>query len=262
MKKYLIFSIITILVLTIVGCGGGKKSSKGYYYEWATSDSGQKVLSISNELFKGYGIVQAGYSSSVMPPFASVDSSGNTQGIAAIYTYYEENGVSNQVKSTFTCDPSVGTFTELAGEVTVFLPKKAGVQTVTASWNGYTLNIPIKVYNFVNLKYYLETGTPTGYDCDNSQFTTDMVKADIYLDNAWMYPIYGYKIVNQPISKVESATSEGYTVKLIDDFSDGFHNTIIIKTSEGRYAKINVIYYGQGIGINLFASNTNGQFEY
>lgn len=278
-KKTLTALLVVTVLIAVVGCGGGGgKKGRGYYYEWSTSTSSEKYSMAAPQEISGAGVVLAGYTSSTIPPYASVSLlDGSAGAIAVIYTYYEDDvsKSSQAVSSFFSCDTSNGDFVTLDGThhstiestSTMYYPQTKGIHTITATWSGQTLNIPIRVYEHLELNYYSHRGK-NAYDFDDGKWYDDATdpRVDLYVDkiNGRVYTPYGSLTVSTPFSALTNPPLDGYNTTEREQFTA---ETLILKTSSGKLVKTymisaNPIHNNYGVRILTSVSNDSGSFNY
>lgn len=269
MKKNIAFLLVLSIVVTILGCSSGNNrnnngntNSKGYYYKWSNgilTTSHAKTLSNFRSSIAYAEDGEDGettYISSEIPPFSSLDDGGRVCGTLLIFTYYNDT----LVNSTCTCNPDDGEIIEydLSGTGDLFVPsfvaKRTGKFTVTATYNGETLTIPVRVYRFGNMS--------RDYDGDGI--------GDI---NNLNIP-NGYQVIeNKYLSLVTSAPTGMYVdtpLPYSTDPMDVCGRIYVIKTSSGKYAKVlptgscSAVDNGHIIDYNClyWVSDENGDFEY
>lgn len=266
MKKNIAFLLVLSIVVTILGCSSGNNrnnngntNSKGYYYKWSNgilTTSHAKTLSNLRSSIAYAEDVETTYIGSEIPPFSSLDDGGRVCGTLLIFTYY--NNV--LVNSTCTCDPEDGEITEydLSGTGDLFVPsfvaKRTGMFTVTATYNGETLTIPVRVYRFGNMS--------RDYDGDGIRDINNL-----NIPN-------GYQVIeNKYLSLVASAPTGTYVDTPLPYSTDPMNvcgRIYVIRTSSGKYAKVlptggcSAIDNGHIIDYNCvyWMSDENGEFEY
>ncbi len=257
MEKFIIVLFVLVLAYLIVRRSKSSDADepvKGkYVYRWSSGAGSALSVKAAEDVYT------AGYSGSSIPPYGSIMVDENTtQGVAALETYWEEEGVLTPVISDYTCDEADGSFTINAGEITVFLPKRVGICIVTATWNGNTLQIPILVYRAINL----DRPNKKGFSFDT--LTYNESGGDFYLPSTGLYTRFtcpfGYQILTGTyISNVTSAPSGDYVIGNAD-LEAG--QVLIVKTFDGKYAKVSLISVGFGVTLTVFVSDENGNFEY
>lgn len=270
MKKNIALLLVLSLIITVVGCSGGsdKKTDKPvipqkprYYYKWSNGITSAPVVRLKQQpiLNKFTAYAEEGettYIGSEIPPFSSLDDGNRVCGTLLIFTYY--NNV--LVNSTCTCDPEDGEITEydLSGTGDLFVPsfvaKRTGKFTVTATYNGETLTIPVRVYRFGNMS--------RDYDGDGIRDINNL-----NIPN-------GYHVIeNDYLSLVTSAPTGTYVdtpLPYSTDPMDVCGRIYVIKTSGGKYAKVwptggcSAVDNGHIIDYNCvyYVSDGNGDFEY
>jgi hypothetical protein len=247
MKK--IFVILLIMII-VVGCGGsgGGSGSKRYDYKWSNGSTiPLAYLRPSSLSSVVYAADEPAYIGSEIPPFSSWSEGGYMGSFLLIFTYY--GGV--RVSSTCTIDPADGEVTEydLGGGdlVPSVVVNRQGLFRVTATYEGNTLDIPVRIYHFGSI--WLE----------NADLDSDGIK-DIENLNA----LFGYRVVDHSyLSLVFSAPGGEYSPNApLVELTYG--KIYIIKTSSGRYCK----FWPTGSnGPNSyngmdFLSDENGNFAY
>ncbi len=265
MRKIIAILFVMSLIVAITGCGGsgggnngdnnGSPSTRsGYYYMWSSNivltSAYAKPLSIFNSSVV-YADDNSGLMGSEIPPFASVfpSAGGGYQqsGTILIFTYYNKV----LVKSTCTCDPNEGEIVDYdLGNgyiVPSFIAKKPGLFHATATYNGETIDIPVRIYHFGII------------DLDHSDLDGDGT-ADINGLSA----LYGYQVINNGyLSLVSSAPTGEYTKNTsLPEFIYG--KIYIVKTSSGKYCKVYPTgYCGENDYNNVnFLSDENDNFAY
>lgn len=267
MKK--IFIVFLVMVL-VVGCGGSSSNQKSpkYTYKWSTgssvSTSGITTMN-NNETEEEPEEPSPIYKGTVVPPYASVRyPTSETVGTVSIYTYLD--GV--PVRSNYVVDPADGTIdvTGVNNDIDYFKPIKTGIISIAASYDEYTLTIPVHVY--WAYKYdgliYLDFDTMTVYP------TGANPAVDVLLGGTNFKAPYGYLTVPDAfISTVASAPSGSYRKLGFDQeyWAGYFDNVVtgitIIKTSEGRYVKLRYMSWGyDGTTFCFWVSDTNGVFSH
>lgn len=271
MKKNIAFLLVLSIVVTILGCSSGNNrnnngntNSKGYYYKWSNGITSAPVVRLKQQpilnKFTAYAEdVEEGettYIGSEIPPFSSLDDGGRVCGTLLIFTYYNDT----LVNSTCTCDPEDGEITEydLSGTGDLFVPsfvaKRTGKFTITATYNGETLTIPVRVYRFGNMS--------RDYDGDGIRDINNL-----NIPN-------GYQVIeNKYLSLVTSAPTGTYVDTPLPYSTD--HMAVcgriyVIRTSSGKYAKVlptggcSAVDNGHIIDYNClyWVSDENGDFEY
>jgi hypothetical protein len=251
MKKFILISAIMILIITIAGCGGSTKSShqSGYYYKWSTSASASayaKPFSIFDSVVYAEGETP-GLIGSAVPPYGCIKD-GIPWGCPALYTYYNDA----LVESNYTYDITAGTVTKTGVNdcTTIFAPTKAGIIHLTASYNGGTLDIPIRIYYYFSIDLYQQ-----------KDFDGDGIADMDYIVGG--INTTGYQILDEEyLSNISSAPINGYSTTELHYFESS--RIYIIKTSgEKKYAKLLLSYEGSGgYGFYYLISDINGNFEY
>lgn len=279
MKKIVFLVLIAILVLSLVGCGGGNKDirpTSRYIYEWSSSGvSESSMLS-----FAAADFTASDYSSSTIPPYCALSiTDGSAQMRSVITTYNEvtetfetEEGIKqgvikNAVVSDFACNAADGSLSVTSGESTVFSPIRLGLLSITAAWNGNSLNIPVKIYHFTILNGSL--GPETAFDFDNMVASNDNLSpnTDLYFNSYGFQTPYGSEIVSNTygmplISSILNAPAGAYSTTNAGNPNFPY-DTLIIKTSGGKYVKLVQCWQGSsGRGLVFFVSDNAGVFEY
>jgi hypothetical protein len=283
MKKLFILFLILILAVSVIGCGGGNKKdddpilpSSRYIYEWSPSAEVSESSMLSASSFAASDFTASSYSSSIIPPYCALSiTDGSAQMMSVITTYNEVTEIvegdpviyKNAVVSDFACNAADGSLSVTSGESTVFSPIRLGLLSITATWNGNTLNIPVKIYHFTILNGSL--GPETAFDFDNMVASNDNLSpnTDLYFNSYGFQTPYGSEIVSNTygmplISSILNAPAGAYSTTNAGNPNFPY-DTLIIKTSGGKYVKLIQTSQGtQGRGLVFFVSDNAGVFEY
>lgn len=247
MKKKVMFIFSTIICLILIGCGGGGGSRRSAYtYKWSNGYAALANTRPSTNLKSVVYADGATFLGSEKPPFSSVDDGGRPCGTLLVLTYF--NGV--EVKSVCTCDPADGEIVDyLSGghAIPSFNAKRQGIFYVTATYEGHTLDIPVRIYHFGSI-----------------HLDHDDLDGDGIADLKNLAAPYGYQIINHSyMSLITSAPKGDYSPDApLPQFEYG--KIYVVKTSSGRYAKL---WPTGGAGPNTyngmdFLSDENGNFAY
>jgi hypothetical protein len=257
MKKFVFMFLTLFLLLSVVGCGGGKPEVNnpsddkptGYYYKWGNGVSPltyNKPVRVNGSTV--YAASLATYLGKTVPPFTALDDLYRQSGTLLIYTYYNDA----PVNSAYSCDPNDGSIGEydLSGDGTniaaSFTAKKHGIFHITATYNGETLDIPIRIYRFSAVDL-------NDFDLDNDGIT----------DIKDLTAVYGCQIVDSnTLPLVTNALPGDYSQTMLTKLE--YTKIYIIKTSSGRFLKLlptGTCGTNQYNSMNLL-SNTDGAFPY
>jgi hypothetical protein len=240
MKKLYVLLFIGVIIFT--GCGGGgNHSGTGYQYKWS---NGITTLTYTKAAFNSVVYADGpGYIGSEIPPFSGVDDGGRMGSTLLIFTYYNGDEVKSVCTST---DGQVADY-DLGGHTAPsFIANSQGLFNITATYNGETINIPVRIYHF------------GGIDLDFADLDGDG-NNDIFNFSA----LYGYQVINNAaLSLVSSAPVGEYVQTPLPDFTYG--KIYVIKTSSGKYCKVYPTGAAGGNNYNSmnFLSDVNGNFDY